>query len=69
MSLLKKSLKDRLDLLREEIDNFIDKRVAEEKKSCPGVPDLVLRNILTARSNGCQCRAYIDLSKEGDDEG
>lgn len=71
MSLLKKSptLKDQIDLLREEIDDYIDQLVVEEKKSCPGVPDLVLRNILTARSNGCQCRAYLDLSKEGDDEG
>ena len=70
MSLLKKSptLKDRLDRLRDEIDDYIDQRVAEEKKTCPGIPDLVLRNLLTNRSNGCQCRAYLALSQEGDDD-
>jgi hypothetical protein len=70
VSLLKKNpLKDRIELLREEIDKRIDELVALEKPNCPGVPELVLRNIMTSRSNGCQCRAYLDLTKEDDHGG
>ena len=53
---------ERVNNIRDEIDAFIDARVAVLKKTSPGVPELVLRNILTARSGGCQCLAYIHIA-------
>jgi len=58
------TLQERIEALREEIDEFIDERVAEEKKNCPGVPEGILRNILLARSGDCLCRGYLNLTKE-----
>jgi hypothetical protein len=57
-------LKDRIEQLREEIDERIDELVAIEKANCPGVPEPVLRNLMTARAGGCQCRQYLNLTKE-----
>lgn len=39
---------DRIKALHADIDAFIDARVAQEAKACPGV-----------RAGGCQCRAYF----------
>ena len=52
--------------IRDEIDAFIDARVAVLKKTSPGVPELVLRNILTARSGGCQCIAFLHIAENDD---
>jgi hypothetical protein len=59
---------DRVNQIRDDIDAFIDARVAVLKKSSPGVPDLVLRNILTARSGGCQCLAYLHIAEQDEVE-
>lgn len=55
---------ERVKGLRDQIDAFIDDRAAAEAKLCPGVPLGVIRNLLTARSNGCQCAAYLALNGE-----
>jgi hypothetical protein len=55
---------DRVNNLRAEIDDFIDARVVELKASSPGVPSLVLRNILTARSGGCHCIAFLHIAEQ-----
>jgi hypothetical protein len=60
-----KPLAERIEQLQAEIDAFIDARVEQEAKAVQGVPKLVLRNILTSRSNGCQCQAYLNLGKQG----
>jgi hypothetical protein len=57
----KASLEDRINVLRAEIDIFIDRRTAQMKKQCPGVPDGVLRSLLVARAPGCQCMAYLHI--------
>jgi hypothetical protein len=60
---------DRVNQIRDDIDAFIDARVAVLKKTSPGVPELVLRNILTARSGGCQCIAFLHIAElDGVDE-
>jgi hypothetical protein len=59
------SLEDRINALRAEVDTFIDRRTAQMKEQCPGVPDGVLRNLLVARAPGCQCAAYLRIL-EGD---
>ncbi|MET4230188.1 hypothetical protein ABIA85_003455 [Bradyrhizobium sp. LA6.10] len=53
-------LEDRIKSLRDEIDAFIDGRVDEIAKDCPGVPDGVIRNSIT-RGLGCQCAAYLEV--------
>jgi hypothetical protein len=57
-------LEERIRSIRAEIDAFIDERAAEEKKTCEGVPVGVIRNLLTARSDGCQCRAYLQVAEK-----
>ncbi|UPJ31014.1 hypothetical protein [Bradyrhizobium sp. CW1] len=52
---------ERINAFRGEIDAFIDARAAKIKETCEGVPVGVIRNLLTARSGGCQCAAYLEL--------
>jgi hypothetical protein len=61
-------LDERIASIRAEIDAFIDERAAEIKKTCEGVPELVIRNLLTARAGGCQCSAYMQIKKQDDEE-
>jgi hypothetical protein len=56
-------LKERIEALRAEIDAFID--ALAEKDAGLGVPVGVLRNLLTARSGGCECRAYLQNVEQG----
>jgi hypothetical protein len=66
MALLSKSMKpaptleDKIHSLRSEIDSEIDERVKELKKTCEGVPETVLRNVLT-RNSPCQCQAWLSI--------
>ncbi len=50
--------------LQDRINDFIDAQVREIKKESPGVPETVLRNILTARSGGCECRSFLNLIRQ-----
>jgi hypothetical protein len=59
-------LDERVRQIRAELDAFIDARVAAIKPGCPGIPDGVIRNLIT-RGSACQCAAYLDI-KEKDDE-
>ncbi|WP_339033610.1 hypothetical protein WHZ78_17580 [Bradyrhizobium symbiodeficiens] len=56
-----KPLPERILELRAEIDSFIDARVAEIKKTCPGVPEGAIRNTIVR--SGCQCSAYLELAE------
>ncbi len=67
MALLRKPLEDQITALRAELDAAIDARVAEIAKSCPGVPEGVIRNSIT-RGMGCQCAAYLELKAKDDAE-
>jgi hypothetical protein len=58
------SLADRIAAVRAEIETYIDQRVEAERIANPGIPTGVIRNLLTARSGGCQCEAYLSLVKE-----
>ncbi len=60
-------LDERIKTLRAEIDAFIDARAAEIKKTTPGVPEVVIRNLLTARSGNCQCRQYLQVKAQDDE--
>ena len=66
MALLKQPpLEARIKALQAEVDDYIDKLAAKEAETAPGVPLQVVRNLLTARSNGCQCRAYLQAIERG----
>jgi hypothetical protein len=60
-------LDERIKNLQADVDAFIDARVAEQVKTCPGVPATVLRNLLTARTGGCQCAAYLEIKRQDDE--
>ena len=60
-------LDEQIKTVRDNIEAFVDARVAELKNVSPGVPEGVLRNILTGRSGGCACEAYLWI-KQKDDE-
>jgi hypothetical protein len=50
------------DGIREQIDALIDERVEAERAQCPGVLAGVLRNLITARSGGCNCEAWLQIA-------
>jgi hypothetical protein len=50
---------DRIQALHDDIEAYIDRRVAEEAKACPGVPAVRIKHDLMGRAGGCQCRAYF----------
>ena len=53
------TLKERISAIQAEADAFLDERAKELSSVTPDVPLHVLRNILTARTYGCQCRAVL----------
>lgn len=55
------TIEERIEELRSEIDGIIDTRVARIASENPGVPDGVIRNLLTARAPSCRCAQYIEL--------
>jgi hypothetical protein len=59
-----KSLAERIREIRAEANAFIDARATELAKSSPGVPLGVLRNLITSRAGGCECRQYLVESGE-----
>jgi hypothetical protein len=56
-------LEERVAAFRAELDIFLDARVAEIKKTCPGVPPEVIRLSLT-RGMGCQCDAVQEIKRQ-----
>lgn len=52
-------LEERVNNLRAEINVFIDARVSEIAKECPGVPPGVIRNTLVRA--GCLCDSLLQL--------
>lgn len=57
-------MEDRIAALRAEIEAFIDLRVDHIKLSAPGIPDAVIRGMLTAKSGQCVCSAYLNVAEE-----
>jgi hypothetical protein len=66
MSLLNRNQLDeqKVKTLQGEINDFIDARAEDLRAVTPGVPVTVLRNILTNRSGGCECRAYLQIKQQ-----
>lgn len=53
-------LEERIESIRAELDALIDRKVAEVKKQCPGVPEASIRYEIT-RGTACQCAAVLDI--------
>jgi hypothetical protein len=54
------SLEERIQTLRNQLDDEIDRRATEVKRDMPGVPLGVVRSILI-RSSTCQCAAMLSI--------
>ena len=61
-----KSLTERIREIRAEANAFIDARAEQLAKESPGVPVGVLRNLITSRAGGCECRQYLAEAREQD---
>jgi hypothetical protein len=59
-----KPLADRIAAFRAELDAFIDAKASEIKESSPGVPEPVIRNMITNRFFGCQCQAVLNVLEQ-----
>ena len=55
-------LQDRIKALHAEADAFLDQKAKQLSEATPDVPLHVLRNLLTNRAYGCQCRAVLNIS-------
>jgi hypothetical protein len=58
----------RIRSLQNEINDFIDAKAIEIKRSCEGVPIPVLRNVLVGRNHGCECRAFLNILAQDEAE-
>lgn len=66
MAMMKRSppLNERIKSIQAEIDAEIDAKAQAVAKDSPGVPLGVIRNLITARATGCQCRQYLEITKQ-----
>ena len=55
-------LQDRIKALQAEADAFLDDKAKQLSQATPDVPLHVLRNLLTNRTYGCQCKAVLNNS-------
>lgn len=55
------TLEQQIRRLRDEIDALIDARARAVAEGSPGVPIMVIRNMLTARAPACPCSQYLEL--------
>jgi len=55
---------DRIKALHADIEAYIDARVAEVAKACPGVPAVRIKHDLMTRAGGCQCRVFFQNSEK-----
>jgi hypothetical protein len=57
------SLEERIKAIQAEADAFLDQKAKLLSGATPDVPLHVLRNLLTSRAYGCQCRAVLNNSE------
>jgi len=57
-------LQDRIRAIQAEADAFLDQRTEQLSAVTPDVPLHVLRNLLTIRTYGCQCKAVLNNRAE-----
>jgi hypothetical protein len=61
----KKTLLERSQQIRAEIDRYIDERAEQLRQETENnIPLPTLRNMLMARSGGCQCRAIAHILEQ-----
>jgi hypothetical protein len=60
----KPTLEERIRAFRDELDQFIDAKALELKADSEGVPVMVIRNLLTNRTFGCQCQSVLNLLEQ-----
>jgi hypothetical protein len=61
-----KPLAERIEGFRAELDQFIDAKASEIKEASPGVPEGVIRNMITNRFFGCQCQSVLHVLEQSE---
>jgi hypothetical protein len=59
---ISKSMTERIEEFRAEVNAFIDNEVAEQKKRFPGLPLATIRNSITS-GLGCPCAAGLKVAE------
>jgi hypothetical protein len=59
------TLEERIKAHREEMDKCLADAAATEKKTCEGVPEIVLRRLYENQAPGCMCRQVLKLLEQG----
>lgn len=59
-----RSLEERINAIRGEVDAIIEDRAEAVARDTPGVPVGVIRNLLTARAPACPCGQYLELNRK-----
>jgi hypothetical protein len=54
---------EKIEAFRAELEQYIDSKIAEMKAECPGVPEQVLRNLVSHRAPGCPCLQALELAR------
>jgi hypothetical protein len=54
-------LEDRILAFHAELDRYIESRLDDLQKEAPGVPRVVLRNLVEARAPNCACAQSLEL--------
>jgi len=61
---ISKPMAERIDEFRAEVNAFIDKKVADEKKKFPDLPAATIRNCITfGLGNSCACSAGLKVAE------
>jgi hypothetical protein len=59
---ISKSMTERIEEFRAEVNAFIDKEAAEQNKLYPGLPLATIRNSIT-KGIGCACAAGLTVAE------
>jgi hypothetical protein len=54
-------LDERIESFRAELETFIESKLDDLQKEAPGVPRVVLKNLVENRARGCPCQQAIEL--------
>jgi hypothetical protein len=65
MAFQKAPLDERVRVLLGELGQALDERAKADKQDCPGVPEGVIRNLLTRGL--CPCEAYLAIQRQDDE--
>jgi hypothetical protein len=54
---------EKIESFRAELERYIESRLDDLQKEAPGVPRVVLRNLVENRARGCVCIQALELAR------